>query len=192
MFASFEASLKINWTLYLSISTCCCDVQHNVDVRLRVRIFNIFLTLKFVETYHVEVAFHVENIYELQYWRIFDTGLAKYPPKLIKGWTRTRTRQDHCHTAGADPDSSNGSASTRDPSDFHPHILNPIPNLQKNVCICGSQSLQMDVFFFSVSIKLFEPIKDLVFSVHLLLYTVLQLYFHSYFHSSSLLIRCQL
>ena len=36
----------------------------------------------------------------------------------------------------------------------------------------------MDVFFFSVSIKFFEPIKDLMFSfsVHLLLYTLLNLY----------------
>ena len=34
--------------------------------------------------------------------------------------------------------------------------------------------LKMDVFFFSVSIKFFEPIKDLMFSfsVHLLLYTL--------------------
>ena len=64
------------------------------------------------------------------------------------------------------------------PSDFHHQILNLNPNLQKKCSYLQCPSLKMDVFFFSVSIKFFEPIKDLVFSVHLLLYTVLQLYFH--------------
>ena len=57
---------------------------------------------------------------------------------------------------GADPDSSNG--------------LNLNPNLQKKCFYMRFPSLKMDVFFFSVSIKFFEPTKNVMFSfsVHLL------------------------
>ena len=58
-------------------------------------------------------------------------------------------------------------------SDFKPKSKFP-----KKCFYLRFPSLQMDVFFFSVFIKSFESIKDLMFSfsIHLLLYTVLNLY----------------
>ena len=54
------------------------------------------------------------------------------------------------------------------------NLITPNENLQKKIIftvllsiisMCYyTLSLKMDVFFFSVSIKLFEPIKDLIFS----------------------------
>ena len=55
-------------------------------------------------------------------------------------------------------------------SDFHPKS-----KFTKKCFYMWFPSLKMDVFFFSVSLKFFELIKDLMFSfsVHLLLYTLL-------------------
>ena len=66
----------------------------------------------------------------------------------------------------------------RAPVRFSSSDFKPKSKFTKKCFYMRFLSLKMDVFFFSVSIKFFEPIKDLVFSVHLLLYTVLQLYFH--------------
>ena len=66
----------------------------------------------------------------------------------------------------------------RVPVRFSSSDFKPKSKFTKKCLYLRFPSLQRDVFFFSVYIKFFKSIKDLMlsFSVHLLLYTLLNLY----------------